>query len=238
MDEFFRFPHTPHIAWLGEGEPRGDKVLPPTEVNELLIANVSIEEKLDGANLGISFNESGEIQLQNRGSYLKPPYAGQFLKLGQWLDVHLDSLFDHLESNHILFGEWCAAKHSLSYERLPDWFMAFDVYDKTQQKFWSTSRRNLLADSMGISHTPTILQSNVTLNDLKHIVMTHLSHFRQGVMEGIIVRKETADWITDRAKLVRPDFLQTMDVHWRGRLIEWNQVLPCFTNTITTQNQA
>ncbi|MGV3590570.1 MAG: DNA ligase, partial [Gammaproteobacteria bacterium] len=29
MDEFFRFPHTPHIAWLGAGMPRDDKVLAP-----------------------------------------------------------------------------------------------------------------------------------------------------------------------------------------------------------------
>ena len=26
----------------------------------------------------------------------------------------------------ILFGEWCAAQHSLDYETLPDWFLAFD----------------------------------------------------------------------------------------------------------------
>jgi ATP-dependent RNA circularization protein (DNA/RNA ligase family) len=237
MDEFFRFPHTPHIAWLGESEPRGDKVLSRTEANEFLIDDIIIEEKLDGANLGISFNEAGEIQLQNRGSYLTPPYTGQFLKLGQWIEVHVDALFDHLENHHILFGEWCAAKHSLSYESLPDWFMAFDVYDKTQQQFWSTSRRNHLADSIDISHIPSIQQGHLTLNDLKHIVMTHPSHFRQGVMEGIIIRKETTDWITDRAKLVRPDFLQTIDAHWRGRLIEWNQLLPHPANTATTQYQ-
>ncbi|NLZ78249.1 MAG: DNA ligase, partial [Gammaproteobacteria bacterium] len=27
MSDFFRFPHTPHIDWLGEGMPRDDKVL-------------------------------------------------------------------------------------------------------------------------------------------------------------------------------------------------------------------
>lgn len=233
MDEFFRFPHTPHIAWLGKDDPRGDKVLSQAEVNTFLTDEVIIEEKLDGANLGISFNKAGEVQLQNRGSYLIPPYSGQFLKIGQWLDIHLDTLFDYLEDHHILFGEWCAAKHSLSYENLPDWFMAFDVYDKIQQQFWSTSRRNHLAKSVGISHIPCIQQGRLRLDDLKQIVMTQPSQFRQGVMEGIIIRKESADWILDRAKLVRPDFLQTIDSHWRGRLIEWNQLISR-SNKITT----
>ena len=34
--DFFRFPHTPHLAWLGEGSPRDDKVLSPNEVTGLL----------------------------------------------------------------------------------------------------------------------------------------------------------------------------------------------------------
>lgn len=36
MTDFFRYPHTPHLAWLGEGSPRDDKVLPPAEVKTLL----------------------------------------------------------------------------------------------------------------------------------------------------------------------------------------------------------
>ena len=64
---FFRFPHTPHLAWLGEGVPRDDKVLSPPEVAVLLGADVVVEEKLDGANLGISLSPEGEVRAQNRG---------------------------------------------------------------------------------------------------------------------------------------------------------------------------
>jgi ATP-dependent RNA circularization protein (DNA/RNA ligase family) len=224
MDEFFRFPHTPHIAWLGTGEPRGDKVLTSQEARILLQGEVIIEEKLDGANLGISFNVAGDIRIQNRGSYLAAPYNGQFLKLGQWLRQHEDALFDHLESQYILFGEWCAAKHSLSYANLPDWFLVFDVYDKMAQQFWSIERRNQLVSSIGLLPTPQIQQGHFNLAKLKQIVMDHPSHFRQGVMEGIIIRKEVAGWLKDRAKLVRPDFLQAIDSHWKNRMIEWNQL--------------
>ena len=61
---FFRFPTTPHLAWLGGGAtPREDKVLTPTEAAELLAGEVVVEEKLDGANLGWSGYEGSEPYL-------------------------------------------------------------------------------------------------------------------------------------------------------------------------------
>src|SRR4051794_29822745 len=70
MTVFFRFPHTPHIAWNGVGRPRDDKVLSPCEIRELLGHEVVVEEKIDGANLGFSVDEHGILRAQNRGSYL------------------------------------------------------------------------------------------------------------------------------------------------------------------------
>ena len=43
-------------------------------------------------------------------------------------------------------------------------------------------------------------------------------------MEGLIIRRETADWCDGRAKLVRSDFIQQIDEHWSRRRIEWNRV--------------
>lgn len=67
---FFRFPHVPHLAWLGKGQPRDDKVLSPDEAAALLSGEVVVEEKVDGANIGFSASEDGELRAQNRGSYL------------------------------------------------------------------------------------------------------------------------------------------------------------------------
>jgi hypothetical protein len=54
MTDFFRFPHTPHLAWLGDPPLRHDKQLSLQEAKSLLSSEVLIEEKLDGANLGFS----------------------------------------------------------------------------------------------------------------------------------------------------------------------------------------
>ena len=129
MSGFFRFPHTPHLAWLGEAPPRDDKVLSRSEVDALLAGPVTVEEKLDGANLGVSMGVTGVLRFQNRGQYLVTPYTGQFSRLAGWAAQHTQILEAALPPGLILFGEWLAARHSISYTGLPDWFVAFDVHD-------------------------------------------------------------------------------------------------------------
>ena len=60
MTDFYRFPHTPHLAWLGSAPPRDDKVLTPQEAKSFLSADVLVEEKVDGANLGFSVDAASE----------------------------------------------------------------------------------------------------------------------------------------------------------------------------------
>jgi hypothetical protein len=50
------------------------------------------------------------------------------------------------------------------------------------------------------------------------------SHYRTGALEGVVIRRESADWCETRAKLVLPDFTQAIDTHWRKRAIEWNRI--------------
>lgn len=227
MSDFFRFPHTPHIAWLGKDEPRDDKLLSAQEVDALLAGEVVVEEKLDGANLGISLGSDDKLRVQNRGDYLIPPLVGQFSRLADWLEKHRLMLTEKLGSHLVLFGEWCAARHSLDYDALPDWFVMFDVYDREQGKFWSSTRRNMLAEELGISVVPQVLRGHLTLPVLKELLASQRSNFRQGKMEGLVVRRESADWCLARAKLVRAEFTQAIAGHWRGRAIMWNRVRPC-----------
>ena len=84
MTDFFRFPRTPHLAWLGPVTPRADKVLSPQEARDLLSRELIVEEKVDGANLGFSVDTSGALRAQNRGNYLDT-FVGQWKPLNRWL---------------------------------------------------------------------------------------------------------------------------------------------------------
>ncbi|MEI7951281.1 MAG: RNA ligase family protein, partial [Synechococcaceae cyanobacterium ELA182] len=150
---FYRFPHTPHLAWLGNGPVRDDKILTPQEAKVFLAQPVAIEEKIDGANIGFSLSPDGSLRIQQRGDYLQQPYKGQFSGLTTWLALHGPDLEAFLqEPEHqgmILFGEWCAARHSVAYTHLPDPFLLFDVADPAQQQFWSRHRRDTAANLLG-----------------------------------------------------------------------------------------
>jgi ATP-dependent RNA circularization protein (DNA/RNA ligase family) len=209
---FFKFPSTPHIASLGGNTFRDDKVLTQNERDEFLCHTIVVEEKIDGANLGISFDPDGNLLLQNRGGYLQTPYNGQWKKLSDWLPLHRDSFFDLLEQRYILFGEWCYARHSIYYNNLPDWFMGFDIYDRINGIFLPVPERNTILTGMEIQKVPELRTGMFTLNELSTI----LSDSKVGATpaEGIYLRIDTNRTLVQRAKLVRPEFIQSIERHW------------------------
>jgi|SRR5690625_743385 len=222
--EFYKYPSVSHLVWLGTSEPRDDKLLFPADSQHLLAAEVIVEEKLDGANLGISLDEKGELLTQNRGEYVHQPFVGQFAQLTNWLVQHEIQLKNVLTPDLILFGEWCVARHSLNYSALPDWFLLFDVYQRSQQAFWSVQRRNQLAAVSGLHTVPQVVSGCFSIEELKGLVNSQLSDCRFGQMEGIVIRRDSADWCEQHAKLVRADFVQNIDKHWSRRPLEWNRV--------------
>ena len=224
MTDFFRFPHTPHLAWLGSGEPRDDKVLSAIEAKELLAGEVLVEEKLDGANLGFSLAPDRSLRAQNRGQYLHEPFAGQFSRLQSWLTMHGESLRASLTPDLIAFGEWCAARHSLDYAALPDWWLMFDVYDRKAGRFCSAQRRDEWASKAGAITVKQIAQGRFGQAELKTMLNDLPSCYRRGPPEGIVIRSEQGEWLKHRAKLVRPDFTQSIEVHWRKRPLQWNRL--------------
>ncbi len=215
--DYFKFPSTPHLISPVGQCIRPEKVMDTTSIKRLLLQEVSIEEKIDGANLGIAFDYNGNIHLQNRGHYLLPPFTGQWSPLTKWVNLHQENLFDILLDRFILFGEWCYAKHSIFYNQLPDWFIAFDIFDKKEQKFFSRERRDLFVSQLGLYVVPLISFGYFSLTELKEI--SFVSRFGNELNEGIYIRYDDKDWLIKRAKLVRPEFCQTITVHWgKGKI--------------------
>ena len=158
--DVFKFPRTRHLFSAGgTGVSRDDLLMDPGE--EALFYSppqrggkqskgkpgtkvlVAVEEKVDGANLGISLGENMEIRVQNRSHFVNSKTHRQFSTLDTWLSEHSGELYDLLDSgNNILFGEWLYAKHSIHYTRIPGYFMAFDLYNVTEGKFFSWRERN------------------------------------------------------------------------------------------------
>lgn len=179
--DLFKFPRTKHLFDAGgSGVSRDDLLMDPGEEATFYSKKgkggrgkagptskdghtptlVAMEEKVDGANLGISINpETFEFKVQNRSHYVNSKTHRQFGTLDSWLSEHSEGLFKVLGSEpdrYVLFGEWVYATHSIAYTRLPDYFLAFDIYDGKGGKFLSWRERNRCLEGTGI-HTVRLI---------------------------------------------------------------------------------
>lgn len=219
---FFKFPRTPHLFVPDGANIRDDKQLSEEEIRVFLQGTIIVEEKVDGANLGISFNHEGQLVFQNRNTQFTHSTPGQFEKLGEWVYQKYKELENILRQDFILFGEWCYAKHSIAYTQLPDWFIAFDIYDKQQQQFLSKPKRDAMLLSMGLTIIPAIAQKKFTKSALWQLLLQSKSAFAEVPVEGFYLRIDKGEYLQKRAKLVRPGFMQQIETHWSKQALVAN----------------
>lgn len=219
MSDFVAFPRTPHLAVPGDVDVRDDKVLSPAAAEAFLQRRIAVEEKVDGENLGLSVLD-GTVVAQSRGSYVEPG-GMTFRGLTSWLRPRRSRIARELGDDLVLFGEWCTVRHSVPYDALPDWLLVFDVYDRRSRDFWPLEERDLLAESLQLACVPRLATGVFDRAALEQLLMGR-SRLGDTPMEGIVLRQ--VDSPRNRAKLVRPDFVQAIGAHWRTRPVEPNRL--------------
>ena len=197
-------------------------MLDEIERARFLRRSITVEEKVDGACIGLSFDDDGNLRVQKRGDYLRPDAGHQFAPLWPWLGTRRDQLHRALGTDRTLFGEWCYARHDVPYVSLPDYLIVIDVYEREAAKFVSTTRRDALAGRLGLSPAPIVARGEFDLSSLQ----AQLGTSRVGVapMEGLYLRVEDELWLEARAKLVRPGWLQPDARNWSAKPVEPNLV--------------
>jgi protein-tyrosine phosphatase/predicted kinase len=209
-DSLLKFPRTSHIMNLGAAT-RDDKVLGPTDIAALVGPGrrIIVEEKLDGANMGIFINKAdSRILAQNRSHFISSKYHPQFAPLDHWIALHTAELWSLLTpGRHILYGEWLYATHSVKYTRLPAWFVAYDLYDRMTKTFASRETLAALLATTTIPHVPLIYQGSVESVEQLMALVDGGSAFNDKKREGVVVRVCEGDRLISRAKLVRSDFI-------------------------------
>jgi atypical dual specificity phosphatase len=210
-DKIIKFPRTKHIMNLG-AMTRDDLLMDKTDIETMLKGEITVEEKIDGANLGFRLID-GKIRTQNRSHYVCSESHSQFKKLDQWIESNKFDLIKILsQGNLIIYGEWLYSKHSINYTKLSDYFIMFDLYDVDTQTFYSRDYLEKLLLDTEIKLVPLIYRGKATLDKLKALVQTK-SVFYDGIIEGIYIRSFDENKLRYRAKIVRADFIAG-DEHW------------------------
>lgn len=150
-----KYPRTPHLE--GSRLQPGDEDLEAVPFSALKGRHVVVEEKVDGANAGLSFDEAGRLRLQSRGHYLSGgPRERHFALFKTWAARWAGALHERLGARYLVFGEWLHARHTVFYDALPHHFLEFDVYDREAALFLSTPRRRRLLDGLPLVSVPVL----------------------------------------------------------------------------------
>lgn len=152
---FIKYPRTAHIE--GSRLQPGDRDLAAVPFARLAGRQLVVEEKLDGANAGISFEADGTLRVQSRGHYLSGGHRERhFALLKTWAGALQGALWGVLGQRYVMYGEWLYAKHSVFYDTLPHYFLEFDVLDRESGVFLDTPRRQALLAGLPVVSVPVL----------------------------------------------------------------------------------
>lgn len=237
MERIYKYPRTPHLE--GSRLQQGDEDLDGVKFENIKNRFCVLEEKVDGANCGISFDENGKMYLQSRGHFLNGGYGeAQFDLFKTWANTFSYRLWELLGDRYIMYGEWLYAKHTVFYDELNHYFMEFDIFDKAEEKFLSTKRRKELLKNYSFIKSVLVLKEGIVTNKDEITVLLHKSNFKSDkwkrnlenscnelglsyeiakkqtdatdLMEGIYIKLEDEDYVLSRMKYVRGSFLNTI----------------------------
>jgi hypothetical protein len=253
MPTLYKYPRTHHLE--GSRLQPGDEDSQCTPFAALAGRYLVIEEKLDGANAGISFDAEGRLWLQSRGHFLTGGVREKHFDLfKRWAATHAAALRVVLGQRYVLYGEWLYAKHTVFYDRLPHYFLEFDVLDTQTGAFLATDERRALLNGTPVTSVPvlrtgpcrdlaeatSLLGPSLYKGPSWRESLNAASRARgldpdqigketdsSDLMEGLYVKVEQGGRVIERYKFIRATFLTTVldsGSHWLRRPILPNQL--------------
>ncbi len=231
-----KYPRTRHLQGSRLGP--GDEDLEAAPFAAIAGRPLVVEEKMDGANAAISFDEAGQLWLQSRGHFLTGGAREKhFAALKPWAHANADALRERLGARYVMYGEWLFAKHTVFYDALPHHFLEFDVLDREDGTFLSTDRRRALLDGSPVTSVPVLARGAFRRQDAL-VALVGPSTFKSAAwrtrlaetarareldidrvmretdpsdeMEGLYLKVEEEGRVVERFKWVRKSFLTSV----------------------------
>jgi atypical dual specificity phosphatase len=230
------FPRTPLLPY--QPNATVDDIIASNADIKLLFdenSRVSIEEKIDAASVGMVLRFEGTVGddshpvIRNRDHILRKGYMKdtpakkQFVSIWTWFYENKDK-FGKLRDKgpYSVYGEWMVARHGIYYDRLPDWFIAYDLYNYETGQFLQTPKTRAILLECGFQ-IPCLL-SNEPLQSIE--MVTQWDHtvceWSHEKIEGVYFKIWNEEIITNRFKWVRPSFERGK--YWDGKTLRKNKL--------------
>ncbi len=212
-----KYPRTLHLEW-SQGATNDDKI--SFDTSKLINNPIVITEKLDGSNT--SLERLGCFARTHAG----PPTHASF----DGLKALHASVSYKIPDGIQCFGEWAQALHSIAYDKLPGYFLMFNVRDLEKQEWLSWDDVCLWADELSVPTVPVlfkgIISSEKELKLLTKSLMKEPSVYGD-IREGVVIRIEDGfkdeEFSSCCLKMVRKNHVTTSE-HWSHNEIVKNKL--------------
>ena len=214
-DKRTKYPRTFHLPW-SESKTSDDKTLSEEQVDSMFTGQqVVVTEKLDGENTtiyadGYTHARSLDSAHHSSRSAVKAMAA---------------SVAHDIPSGWRLMGENMYAKHSISYDRLPSFFMLFGVGDENNNAL-SWTEVEEYGSLLGLKVAPVLYKGPWDEEVIRGLWPFNSAYGSQA--EGYVVRTAAgfpmSQFSRHVAKFVRSNHVQTKD-HWMHSEIKPNSLL-------------
>ena len=213
------YPKTPHLPFK-PNMAQGDVAVDMTAARIIFEQPVVIEEKIDGASVGICA-ENGNPIIRNRDHILKKGFMRkkkdttakmQFRSIWNYYYEHRKGFEEIFEAGpYSVYGEWMLAQHGLFYDKLPDWFIPYDIFNYEAQEFVSPVISRPLLEAAGFTCPMQHFQglnSDGDYAQLEAWANAQTPWATEQKAEGLYVKVHNGQYVTKRYKMVREGFVQ------------------------------
>ena len=199
-----KYPRTMHVPH-SLGATSDDKIL--KSIDHLLGKECVITEKMDGECSSLYKNTRHARSLDSTHHFSR-----------NWLANFHSTISYLIPDDYRICGEYLYARHSIAYDELPSYFLAFSVWSNQLCLEWDTTVEYL--NSINVNTVPVLFRGILTHDVLKEIEK-NLNYEKQ---EGYVIRLASSfyydEFSSSVCKYVRANHVCTDD-HWM-----YKQIIP------------
>jgi hypothetical protein len=206
---YIKYPRTPHVPW-SPGICNDDRIL--KKLDSFIGSEVVVTEKMDGENTTLY---SDHLHARSLSSNHHPSRS--------WIKQFHGKIKFDIPSEYRICGENMFAKHSIFYDSLPSYFLAFSVWNSNACLSWEDTLE--FCNLIGVDTVP-VLYKGIWDEDQINKCWTGKSNFGEE-QEGYVIRLLNSfkfeDFENSVCKFVRENHVRTSK-HWMTEEIIPNQL--------------
>ena len=207
--ERIKYPRTPHFPW-SPGATSDDRML--KDDSQFTGKKVVVTVKMDGENTSVY--QDGTVHARSLNSARREYHS--------WLMGNVQGWCRSLPEGLRVCGEYLWAKHSIAYDNLPSYFLAFSVWNSEGCLGWDETKE--LLDGLGVQTVPVLYEGEYDADVIKSLAEKAVQDGQEGIVVRTVDGFNYNEFGNHVAKYVREGHVQT-EQHWSLKKIEKNALV-------------